>query len=398
MSTSGSGRLKLFLLIFAVIVLVHVIVIALTVPSSGPSETADVKTAEQPENGNTGNSGVSSPVRKDQASEKRTRTPGKAPETKFRYRKVSEEKNFGKPFSFIYARRGKLPATMVPGDDSRTAILVDMNSRRVLWEKDSRTPVPVASMSKMMTVLLTMEHLEKNPALSLNSQVRISRDVLKLPSREGIVWLDPRETFPVSDLVKCATIKSANDAALQLALTVAGSEKKFVAMMNRRAVQLGMKNTKFINAHGLPDKQRNQSLASAHDMVRLGERLLEYPYVMTCFKTLSTSIREGEKKTVIANTNKLVRKNYADAEGMKTGYTRKAGFCLTFSVKRNGRRLMGCVTGFKTARERDLFCKNLIDWAFAGCPEKKQIRRKQVKKIKQKAKGNRGNDVKKVSA
>ena len=80
MSTSGSGRLKLFLLIFAVIVLVHVIVIALTVPSSGPSETADVKTAEQPENGNTGNSGVSSPVRKDQASEKRTRTPEKAPE------------------------------------------------------------------------------------------------------------------------------------------------------------------------------------------------------------------------------------------------------------------------------------------------------------------------------
>ena len=105
-------------------------------------------------------------------------------------------------------------------------------------------------------------------------------------------------------------------------------------------------------------------------MVLLGERLLEYPQIMTYFVTPSTTIREGNKKTVIRNTNKLIYKTYSSAEGMKTGFTRKAGFCLTFSVVRNGRRLMGCVTGFPTSRERDRFCKNLIDWAFAGCPNK----------------------------
>ena len=104
------------------------------------------------------------------------------------------------------------------------AHLIDADTRKVLWEKECHKPVPVASMSKMMTLLLTMEHLDAHPELSLETPVRISKEVLRLPSREGIVWLDPKETFPIADLVKCAAIKSANDAALQLALTVSGSE------------------------------------------------------------------------------------------------------------------------------------------------------------------------------
>ena len=149
-------------------------------------------------------------------------------------------------------------------------------------------------------------------------------------------------------------------------------------MMNRKAARLGMRHTKFVNAHGLPDKNRNQSLSSAHDMVLLGERMLEYPDLMKNFGTLSSSIREGDKKLILKNTNRLILQSYCSAEGMKTGFTRKAGFCLTFSVRRNGRRVMGCVTGFPTARERDRFCKGIVEWAFAGCPSAPAKKQKTV--------------------
>ena len=372
MTPTSAARLKFFLAIFGAIVALHAIVIALVVSSSGGTSPTEPGTAPDAP------AGAKEPAKELPGG---TAVPGSGPKkpgggspaaapppVRGRYRHPSPSPGFGKAFNHIYARRGVFPARLVPGDASRTGILVDMDTRRVLWEKDCTKPVPVASMSKMMTLLLTMEHLDKHPELSLETPVSISKDVLRLPSREGIVWLDPRETFPIADLVKCAAIKSANDAALQLALTVAGTEERFVAMMNARAAQIGMKNTKFVNAHGLPDKAKNQSLSSARDMVLLGERMLEYPDLMRNFGTLSSSIREGDKKLILKNTNRLILKNYASAEGMKTGFTRRAGFCLTFSVRRDGRRIMGCVTGFPTARERDNFCKNIVDWAFAGCP------------------------------
>ncbi|MBQ9501156.1 MAG: D-alanyl-D-alanine carboxypeptidase [Lentisphaeria bacterium] len=374
MSPAGIARLKFFLTILAAIVLLHVIVIAMVVSSSGNSKPEPAAPSDPAKQAAPGK-----PGEKPEPSGTGTRAPG-VPQTRpqLRYRRPSTQPNFGKPLNHVYARRGEFPGHIVPGDASRTGILIDADTRKVLWEKECHKPVPVASMSKMMTLLLTMEHLDSRPELSLETPVQISKEVLRLPSREGIVWLDPRETFPISDLVKCAAIKSANDAALQLALTVSGSEAAFVEMMNRKAARLGMRHTKFVNAHGLPDKNRNQSLSSAHDMVLLGERMLEYPDLMKNFGTLSSSIREGDKKLILKNTNRLILQSYCSAEGMKTGFTRKAGFCLTFSVRRNGRRVMGCVTGFPTARERDRFCKGIVEWAFAGCPSAPAKKQKTV--------------------
>ena len=349
MNQSGrSGRLKFFLGILTAIIVLHIIVLILIVNSSGAEKTAvDKKAANLPE-----------------PSAKEVKPVEK--KTVWRYRKPSKNPYFGKPLNYKGARHGSLNH-IVPGDTATAGIIVDMNTRRVLWEKNSNRPVPVASMSKMMTLLLAMEHLEAQPELSLQSPIRVSREVLTVP-RSGVIWLDPRETFSYEDLIKCAAIKSANDASFQLALAVSGSEARFVSLMNQKAKALNMNRTTFINSHGLP-AQNGNSLSTAHDMVLLGERLLEYPFLMTCCATSSSSIRTGDRKTVFRNSNNLIRRNFRGMEGMKTGFTRKAGFCLTFCVTRDGRRLMGCVTGFSTSKERDTFCENLIEWAFKGCPD-----------------------------
>ena len=350
MNQSGrSGRLKFFLGILAAIVILHVIVLALIINSSRTEkkETVEKKAAV-----------LSEP------SAKEIKPVIKKPV--WRYRRPSRNPYFGKPLNYKYARHGSLNH-IVPGDTATAGIIVDMNTRRVLWEKNSSRPVPVASMSKMMTLLLAMEHLESHPKLSLKSQIQISKAVLSIP-RSGVIWLDPRETFSYEELIKCASIKSANDAAFQLALAVSGDEARFVSLMNRKAKSLNMLRTNFINSHGLPGKT-GSSLSTAHDMVLLGERLLEYPFLMECSATPSSSIRSGDRKTVFKNSNTLIRRGFPGMEGMKTGFTRKAGFCLTFCVTRNGRRLMGCVTGFATSGERDTFCANLIEWAFKGCPD-----------------------------
>lgn len=349
MNQSGrSGRLKFFLGILTAIIVLHIIVLILIVNSSGAEKTAvDKKAANLPE-----------------PSAKEVKPVEKKPV--WRYRKPSKNPYFGKPLNYKGARHGSLNH-IVPGDTATAGIIVDMNTRRVLWEKNSNRPVPVASMSKMMTLLLAMEHLEAQPELSLQSPIRVSREVLTVP-RSGVIWLDPRETFSYEDLIKCAAIKSANDASFQLALAVSGSEARFVSLMNQKAKALNMNRTTFINSHGLP-AQNGNSLSTAHDMVLLGERLLEYPFLMTCCATSSSSIRTGDRKTVFRNSNNLIRRKFRGMEGMKTGFTRKAGFCLTFCVTRDGRRLMGCVTGFSTSKERDTFCENLIEWAFKGCPD-----------------------------
>lgn len=391
MSNSGGSRLVILAVILGIIVLVHVIVISCVVKSSAPEKTpvADVpaetaKPAQEKKQETPGFwerlfGSAKSPAPAAPAAQPEKEQKPREVQKQYRYRVPSKNKLTGQPFRFLYTRRGTLPAHAVPGDTSRSGILVDMDTRRVLWEKDSNKKVPIASMSKMMTLLLAMEHLENTPDLSLDSPIKISRDVLKVP-RTGVVWLDPRETFKYSELLMCAAVKSANDAASQLAITVSGSEQDFAAAMNKRAAELKMFNSNFINPHGLPDKKNHKdSVSTAHDMVILGEKLLEYPQLMEYFSTQQASIREGDNRTVIVNTNRLINPRYPGVDGMKTGFTKAAGFCLTFSAERNGRRIMGCVTGFATAKERDAFCRKLVDWAFGDCKDlgnKEQVSKK----------------------
>lgn len=241
-----------------------------------------------------------------------------------------------------------------------TGILVEPATRKVLWAKGAARAVPIASMTKMMTMLLTEESI---------AQGRISRDTV-IPVTEAAykiggsqVWLDPRESFPLSELLKAIAIKSANDAAFLVGEYLGnGSIDAFVQRMNTRATQLGMTHTTFYDAHGLGDSQKRNNLASAYDMVLLAERLLAYPEVMKLASTRMDTFRNG--KLELKNHNNLVFNNVPGVDGLKTGYTEASGFCVTFTCIRDNRRLIGCVTGFRTHKERDTFCRALLNWGY----------------------------------
>ena len=217
-------------------------------------------------------------------------------------------------------------------------------------------------MVKMMTLLLTMEELERDPKLNLKSKVDITPTVMKVP-RTGVIWLDPRETFPLEELLLAISVKSANDAAVQVAEFIGGSVDNFVGEMNQRAKELNMTKTMFLNPNGLPDAKGRNSLSSPYDMCLLAEQLLEYPKIMEWSSTTTVWVRNN--KTVLTTTNNLVKRKIPGVDGLKTGFTNAAGSCLTFTAKRNGRRIIGCVAGCSGSKARDSFCANLLDWAYA---------------------------------
>jgi len=292
-------------------------------------------------------------------------TPPPAPT--YRYKKPSSNPNFGRPIEHAGAVIGDaLPIKGVKF--ARTGILVDLDTRKVLWEKNPQQAVPIASMTKMMTLLVAMELLEKNPQITMETPVQGTAGAMKIGGAQ--IWIDPRCQLPLGDLLKSVAIKSANDAAYLTAEFLAGGDiSAFVGQMNARAAELAMPNTRFVNPYGLPDANRNDSLSSAEGMVLLGERILEYPTLMQWAGTQMDFVMVGGKKVELANHNKLIRPQWPGVDGLKTGYTATSGYCVTVSCLRNGRRLMACVTGFPTADKktedsRDPFARKLIDWGY----------------------------------
>lgn len=243
----------------------------------------------------------------------------------------------------------------------QTGVLVDANSRKVLWAKGADRAVPIASMTKMMTLLLIEEAIAQGK-LSRDTIIPVTKAAYEIGGSQ--VWLDPRESFPLQELLKAIAIKSANDAAYLVGEYLCeGDINTFVERMNKRARELGMNRSTFYDAHGLGDKQKRNNLSSAHDMIILAERLLDYPEVMKLASTRSDTFRNG--KLELINHNNLVRYGTPGVDGLKTGYTRASGFCVTFTCLRGGRRLIGCVTGFKSAKDRDAFCRSLLDWGYS---------------------------------
>lgn len=241
-----------------------------------------------------------------------------------------------------------------------TGILVDPATRKVLWAKAADTAVPIASMTKMMTMLLTEEAILAG-RITRDTVIPVTVDAYKIGGSQ--VWLDPKESFPLSELMKAIAIKSANDAAYLVGEYLGnGDVGAFVKEMNRRAKDLGMTKTVFYETHGLGDSQKRNNLASAHDMVILGEHLLNYPETMRLAAIRMDTFRNG--KTELKNHNNLVYNRVPGVNGLKTGYTRASGFCVTITCERGGRKLLACVTGFKSAKERDAFCKALLDWGY----------------------------------
>ena len=241
-----------------------------------------------------------------------------------------------------------------------TGILVDPKTRKVLWAKAADRPVPIASMTKMMTLLLAEEAIAAG-AVSRSTVIPVTVEAYKIGGSQ--VWLDPKESFPLQELLKAVAIKSANDAAYLVGEYLgSGDIGAFVRRMNERAKAIGLTHTIFYDAHGLGDALKRNNKASAHDMIILGERLLGYPETMKMSATRMDTFRNG--KTELRNHNNLVFNRVNGVDGLKTGYTNASGFCVTFSCLRGGRRLLGCVTGFKSPRDRDAFCKALLSWGY----------------------------------
>lgn len=243
--------------------------------------------------------------------------------------------------------------------NAKSAILMDANTGTVLYSLNKDTPLPPASVTKIMTLLLVFEAIEKGN-LKYDDVLTVSEHASSMGGSQ--VYLEPGETMAVEELLKCVIIASANDAALTLAEHVAGSEEAFVVMMNKRANELGMKNTYFENVTGLDDNVVNH-LTTSYDIALMSRELIKHKKVSEYATIWMDTIRNGEFG--LTNTNRLVR-FYKGITGLKTGSTSKAGFCVSVTAKRDGLELIAVIMGAESSDIRNAYATKLLDYGFAN--------------------------------
>ncbi|MFC5531681.1 D-alanyl-D-alanine carboxypeptidase family protein [Cohnella yongneupensis] len=242
---------------------------------------------------------------------------------------------------------------------AKSAILMDADSGTVIYQKNSNIQLPPASITKIMTMLLVMEAIDEG-RLKLTDKVQTSEHAASMGGSQ--IFLEPGEEMTVEDMLKGVALASGNDASVALAEKIGGSEPQFVAMMNEKAQQLGMKNTKFENCNGLPAAGH---LSSAHDIAIMSRELLKYDGITKYTGLYQDHLRKNSEKPFwLVNTNKLVR-FYHGADGLKTGYTNEAKFCLSATARRDNLRLIAVVMGEPNTKSRNAEVSHLFDYAFA---------------------------------
>ncbi len=251
--------------------------------------------------------------------------------------------------------------------ECKSAILIDAKSGKVMYEKNIHEKLPPASITKIMLLLLSMESLE-NERISLDDEVVITQNASSMGGSQ--VYLEAGETNTVEELLKAICVRSANDAAVALGEHIAGTEEMFVKMMNEKAKELNMKNTNFMNITGLPDENH---YTSAYDISIMSAELLKYSQIHKWLTLWMASIMVGKDNDVkqqLVNTNKLIR-FYKGANGIKTGYTSKAGHCLSASAQRGNLSLISVVLGCRSSNIRFNESRKLLDYGFANYDSKK---------------------------
>lgn len=280
-------------------------------------------------------------------------------------RNPTQKPGFGTPLNYKNAVQGDIAS--IPGAAHvKSGILVDLDSRQVLWAKNSKTAGAIASMTKIMTCLLAYEAVQAKPEM-LDAPATISAAAAGQGGSQ--IFLDTRENITLRELIKTAMIKSANDSAYAIAETIGGGNAAaFIQRMNQRAKELNLNSMKFFGPHGLPGATAAQdNVSNPEDLVLLSERLMEFP---ECVKFASTPIdrlkREVGKndETLLSSTNHLVKDKFPGVNGLKTGFTARAAFCITATCERNGHRLVAVVMGVPNRVERDNFTKKLLDWGY----------------------------------
>jgi len=256
-----------------------------------------------------------------------------------------------------------VPCIVVHADqtlDARSAILIEANTGTVLYEMNADEALPPASVTKVMTLLLVMEAIDSGK-IALSDNVTVSEKAASMGGSQ--IFLEVGEIMSVEDLIKSVVIASANDAALALAEHIYGSEEEFVKMMNSKAQKLGMNNTYFENTNGLDDTT-TRHLTSARDIaIMSAELIVKHPSILNYTTIWQDTVRNGE--FTLSNTNKLVR-FYPGANGLKTGSTSKAKFCISASAKRDNLQLIAVIMGSSTKDSRNAIAKQLFDYGFAN--------------------------------
>ncbi|WP_297991386.1 D-alanyl-D-alanine carboxypeptidase family protein [Anoxybacillus sp.] len=243
--------------------------------------------------------------------------------------------------------------------EARSAILIERDTGAILYEKNAHEPLPPASMTKIMTMLLIMEAIDQGK-LKLDERVRASEYAASMGGSQ--IFLEPGEEMTVDDLLKGVAIGSGNDASVALAERIAGSEEAFVHMMNEKARQLGLKHTTFENTTGLPAKNH---YSTAYDMAVMAKELLKYDLITKYTGTYEDYLRQHtDKKFWLVNTNRLV-KFYPGVDGLKTGYTSEAKYCLTATAKKGNMRVIAVVFGAPTPKARNAQITKMLDYAFS---------------------------------
>ncbi|MFD2045919.1 D-alanyl-D-alanine carboxypeptidase family protein [Ornithinibacillus salinisoli] len=275
----------------------------------------------------------------------------------------------------VYAEEGNASETNDSLDlapDAKSAILIERDTGKVLFDKNANEKLPPASMTKIMTLLLIMEELEKGN-LKKDEMIRISENAASMGGSQ--IFLEAGEEMSVNDLLKGIAIASGNDASVALAERIAGSEEAFVGRMNDKLKELNLKNTKFQNVSGLP---ADDHYSTSHDMAVIAKELLKYESITEYTSIYEDYLRKGkEDEFWLVNTNKLVR-FYPGVDGLKTGFTNEAKYCLTATAKKNDMRVIAVVMGVETPKERNATVSNMLDFAFNHFDTKKLFDKGQV--------------------
>lgn len=244
--------------------------------------------------------------------------------------------------------------------EAESAILLEESTGEILFRQNDMKPLPPASVTKMMVMLLAMEAIDSGK-IKLTDKITASPEACKMGGSQ--IWLEPGETMSVYDMLKAVCIVSANDASYALSEHLAGSEEQFVRKMNQRSKELGLKNTRFVNTTGLtPDDGSEGNITCAYDMAILARELLKHPGILKWTGTWLDSVRDGN--SYLRNTNNLVR-FYPGCDGLKTGFTEQAGFCLVATAKRNHVRMIAVIMKAPTSKVRSREISRLLNYGFS---------------------------------
>lgn len=257
-------------------------------------------------------------------------------------------------------------------ENAKSAILIEASTGTIIYEKNSHEKLAPASMTKMMSMLLIVEAIEDGK-LSWNQMITTSENASSMGGSQ--ILLETGEKMSVEDLFKGIAVASGNDAVVALSEAVAGTEEEFVNMMNQRAKELGLEDTNFKNPHGLDTANH---YTSAYDMAMIAKELVRHEKVLEFTSIYEDYLREDqENKVWLVNTNKLV-KFYDGMDGLKTGYTKEAGYCLTATAKRGDTRFITVVMGEEDTKTRNSETTSMMDYAFGQYEVEKVLDKKRT--------------------